>query len=153
MVGHAGWPRPAQHHEIALRGFKLVKAGLPLGGLDGRPRWNEAIFLAAFELEHGGCDAGMARDIDAIGDELMEVEQAVESIACCTARHIIASGIAAEANKDPGDVDTAAAWAVEFGFGPHLARVEHAIDFIRSEERRVGKECVSPCRSRWLPGH
>src|SRR3546814_8993451 len=90
MVGHAGWPRPAQHHEIALRGFKLVKTGLPLGGLDGRARWNEAIFLAAFELEHGGCDAGMARDIDAIVDELMEVEQAVESIACCTARHIIA---------------------------------------------------------------
>src|SRR3546814_16515650 len=23
----------------------------------------------------------------------------------------------------------------------------------RSEERRVGKECVSPCRSRWLPYH
>src|SRR3546814_20971782 len=22
-----------------------------------------------------------------------------------------------------------------------------------SEERRVGKECVSPCRSRWEPGH
>src|SRR3546814_15647940 len=22
---------------------------------------------------------------------------------------------------------------------------------IRSEERRVGKECVSPCRSRWTP--
>src|SRR3546814_10504429 len=73
IVGHAGWQRPAQHHEIALRGFKLVKTGLPLGGLDGRPRWNEAIFLAAFELEHGGCDAGMARDIDAIVDELMEV--------------------------------------------------------------------------------
>src|SRR3546814_16895511 len=105
MVGHAGWPRPAQHHEIALRGFKLVKTGLPLGGLDGRPRWNEAIFLAAFELEHGGCDAGMARDIDAIVDELMEVEQAVESLACGT----------------------------------------------RSEERRVGKECDSKCRSRWSP--
>src|SRR3546814_11757141 len=24
---------------------------------------------------------------------------------------------------------------------------------IRSEERRVGKECVSTCRSRWSPGH
>src|SRR3546814_12601122 len=24
---------------------------------------------------------------------------------------------------------------------------------IRSEERRVGKECVSTCRSRWLPYH
>src|SRR3546814_17400949 len=23
----------------------------------------------------------------------------------------------------------------------------------RSEERRVGKECVSPCRSRWQPYH
>src|SRR3546814_14554134 len=23
----------------------------------------------------------------------------------------------------------------------------------RSEERRVGKECVSPCRSRWSPVH
>src|SRR3546814_15474031 len=23
----------------------------------------------------------------------------------------------------------------------------------RSEERRVGKECVSPCRSRWTPRH
>src|SRR3546814_15274227 len=24
---------------------------------------------------------------------------------------------------------------------------------VRSEERRVGKECVSPCRSRWAPYH
>src|SRR3546814_2171755 len=26
-------------------------------------------------------------------------------------------------------------------------------DFERSEERRVGKECVSTCRSRWSPYH
>src|SRR3546814_14887872 len=26
-------------------------------------------------------------------------------------------------------------------------------DAIRSEERRVGKECVSTCRSRWSPYH
>src|SRR3546814_12408257 len=24
---------------------------------------------------------------------------------------------------------------------------------LRSDERRVGKECVSPCRSRWSPCH
>ena len=24
---------------------------------------------------------------------------------------------------------------------------------LRSEERRVGKECVQPCRSRWSPYH
>src|SRR3546814_13443987 len=27
------------------------------------------------------------------------------------------------------------------------------LDRIRSEERRVGKECVSTCRSRWSPYH
>src|SRR3546814_11784993 len=32
---------------------------------------------------------------------------------------------------------------------------DHARDggFDRSEERRVGKECVSTCRSRWSPYH
>src|SRR3546814_11295778 len=31
-----------------------------------------------------------------------------------------------------------------------LARIERLED-VRSEERRVGKECVSTCRSRWSP--
>src|SRR3546814_18403422 len=33
---------------------------------------------------------------------------------------------------------------------PNLA---DAIPLCRSEERRVGKECVSTCRSRWSPYH
>src|SRR3546814_15285880 len=36
------------------------------------------------------------------------------------------------------------------------ARMVHADDpqrILRSEERRVGKECVSTCRSRWSPYH
>src|SRR3546814_15024484 len=32
-------------------------------------------------------------------------------------------------------------------------RTGMAIDAQRSEERRVGKECVSTCRSRWSPYH
>src|SRR3546814_15574633 len=32
-----------------------------------------------------------------------------------------------------------------------LKLVHHATLSIRSEERRVGKECVSTCRSRWSP--
>src|SRR3546814_12284058 len=28
-----------------------------------------------------------------------------------------------------------------------------AVNGLRSEERRVGKECVSTCRSRWSPDH
>src|SRR3546814_2484237 len=30
---------------------------------------------------------------------------------------------------------------------------ETHLDAVRSEERRVGKECVSTCRSRWSPYH
>src|SRR3546814_11019924 len=62
----------------------------------------------------------------------------------------------------------------EFVTGENTIRVLHGIDvdiapgqmtylvgesgsgkttLIRSEERRVGKECVSTCRSRWLPDH
>src|SRR3546814_7780719 len=32
-------------------------------------------------------------------------------------------------------------------------RVLHRAQELRSEERRVGKECVSTCRSRWSPYH
>src|SRR3546814_18862558 len=34
--------------------------------------------------------------------------------------------------------------------GPHGTPARGSI---RSEERRVGKECVSKCRSRWSPDH
>src|SRR3546814_3206377 len=42
--------------------------------------------------------------------------------------------------------------------GPAIPQILHDIDelarpFVRSEERRVGKECVSTCRSRWSPYH
>src|SRR3546814_9010794 len=33
------------------------------------------------------------------------------------------------------------------------ARTARYSERFRSEERRVGKECVSPCRSRWSPYH
>src|SRR3546814_17256452 len=31
--------------------------------------------------------------------------------------------------------------------------VNNSLTLCRSEERRVGKACVSPCRSRWSPDH
>src|SRR3546814_6244203 len=37
--------------------------------------------------------------------------------------------------------------------GRQLAAALDIIDAERSEERRVGKECVSTCRSRWSPYH
>src|SRR3546814_9704600 len=53
-------------------------------------------------------------------------------------------------------------WRGEFNVThPFAADLRHsdfntalfAHDALRSEERRVGKECVSTCRSRWSPYH
>src|SRR3546814_14562857 len=38
-------------------------------------------------------------------------------------------------------------------FGDGTVKILHANGHPRSEERRVGKECVSTCRSRWSPYH
>src|SRR3546814_3116704 len=37
--------------------------------------------------------------------------------------------------------------------GRKTAMVGDGVNDARSEERRVGKECVSTCRSRWSPYH
>src|SRR3546814_21176419 len=41
---------------------------------------------------------------------------------------------------------------IEEWVNARLVRDAH-LGSIRSEERRVGKECVSTCRSRWSPSH
>src|SRR3546814_8899418 len=45
--------------------------------------------------------------------------------------------------------------AVILPFSSPFAMIARAaqVDTLRSEERRVGKECVSTCRSRWSPYH
>src|SRR3546814_11414035 len=41
--------------------------------------------------------------------------------------------------------------AVDRGLLDHVGEI--LLVHVRSEERRVGKECVSTCRSRWSPYH
>ena len=38
-------------------------------------------------------------------------------------------------------------------YGDLFPHAVHYRQVVRSEERRVGKECVSTCRSRWSPYH
>src|SRR3546814_13959659 len=40
---------------------------------------------------------------------------------------------------------------VAMAFARTRAEAEDLTELVRSEERRVGKECVSTCRSRWSP--
>src|SRR3546814_12352620 len=43
---------------------------------------------------------------------------------------------------------------IYFDFGTkHGNNARYQVSFKRSEERRVGKECVSTCSSRWSPDH
>src|SRR3546814_7255200 len=55
--------------------------------------------------------------------------------------------------------ETLVVWGEEFGRTPMQEnRGNQEMPFLgrdhhRSEERRVGKECVSTCRSRWSPYH
>src|SRR3546814_15880475 len=66
------------------------------------------------------------------------------------ARTLIIPGVATPAQLIPGVVGVAPALR---GTGGEKA-VEYGLERQRrSEERRVGKECVSTCRSRWSPYH
>src|SRR3546814_383767 len=47
-------------------------------------------------------------------------------------------------------------WESSRGFHMYFSRQHHVVTCcrkVRSEERRVGKACVSKCRSRWSPSH
>src|SRR3546814_5862676 len=62
------------------------------------------------------------------------------------------AGMAAILSAAPGNIAGLAAIAI----GEPEARdaaATHADTLLRSEERRVGKECVSTVRSRWSPYH
>src|SRR3546814_17722610 len=48
---------------------------------------------------------------------------------------------------------TADAQRYEVAMGDGILCFDNQIAFYRSEERRVGKECVSTCRSRWSTDH
>src|SRR3546814_14753189 len=68
-------------------------------------------------------------------------------------RHL--SGYGGTETKMPDGVNGAnyVVFALQQPFPNDVYRIGFATLYDRSEERRVGKECVRTCRSRWSPYH
>src|SRR3546814_20458693 len=88
--------------------------------------------LDAVELEAGDVDGGW--------DAELVRREASKSVECCGDERRVGACESADS------CDCAALFLFAVSCAPRA--VAH-----RSEERRVGKECVSTCRSRWSPVH
>ena len=58
-----------------------------------------------------------------------------------------------KSRADNGDQRAARALALAEDYDKLLSTILIGNNIVRSEERRVGKECSLPCRSRWSPYH
>src|SRR3546814_12885813 len=75
--------------------------------------------------------------------------RSIESTALQVLRAIEEEGI----RDRSGEITVAVSAEVAIYLLNHKRERLSDIERRRSEERRVGKECVSTCRSRWLPCH
>src|SRR3546814_11850714 len=91
-------------------------------------------------------------DLDRLAEQL-----ALGRVVDCPRQDRLAGGDALDCNAEPllSELGHQHGEALAFrpqqvvGWHPYVIEEE----FRRSEERRVGKECVSRCRSRWSPYH
>src|SRR3546814_14434592 len=67
--------------------------------------------------------------------------------------NLVDDGGAVDQPSDHADIGPGQRRVIENAGILGLARVQVVDQVVSSEERRVGKECVSTCRSRWSPSH
>src|SRR3546814_13967948 len=97
-------------------------------------------------------------DLSDLGIHVVDAEITHPAGARTALLHLVAklqdaAGIAAIAAHDHAIVHAARQAAGRIRERPSHNRAIEGRGAIRSEERRVGKECVSTCRSRWSPYH
>src|SRR3546814_17985488 len=84
---------------------------------------------------------------------LDDIEAVIKILAKCAAADQLAQMLVR--GRDHAHVDGDLAFGADRAHCALLQRAQQLDLHVRrrSEERRVGKECVSTCRSRWLPYH
>src|SRR3546814_2930766 len=82
-------------------------------------------------------------------DLLMATRQAADALGICF--HVGSQAMSPQAYSDA--IERVRAAIVDAAVTVDIIDVGGGFPSIRSEERRVGKECVSTCRSRWSPYH
>src|SRR3546814_6766354 len=70
-------------------------------------------------------------------------------ISCCRSLGEILLEVDAPVSDGSRPLDESAPMPVVFSCSAE--KKKNSLSLMRSEERRVGKECVSTCRSRWSP--
>src|SRR3546814_3076455 len=89
--------------------------------------------------------------IDAIRDDAGAIVGAVNCFSDITERRRIEDELRISRQDLEDSFENAAVGMHWVGADGTILRANRAE--LRSEERRVGKECVSTCRSRWAPDH
>src|SRR3546814_12164398 len=96
-------------------------------------RYGGIVSFRVAEGEQAALDACARAEVFTLGESLGGVESLIEH---------------------PGRMTHASVAGTELEVPADLVRLSVGIETAdRSEERRVGKECVSTCRSRWSPYH
>src|SRR3546814_18049628 len=92
---------------------------------------------------------------DVCSSDLLVAPGEIDDLRHLGFRHLISID-AADAEAPPVDVKHDAGGFLAVLVEKRLQHVNdelHRCVIVRSEERRVGQECVSTCRSRWSPYH
>src|SRR3546814_19682962 len=89
---------------------------------------------------------------DVCSSDLEDPQEAGEAERAFLAPHLAGVGIDQHGSEVAGRMRDDGPCRPAFAAGC-LEVEDHGVRKRRSEERRVGKECVSTCRSRWSPYH
>src|SRR3546814_16714528 len=112
--------------------------------VEGKTVFTLASIRSTTDVAEDMSTAGFAVEVNGIKSDLSTIEDAKSRDA------LQSLGL----TSVDGNMTLSGNWDAEDGL---VDIEEYTLDFAnvgklaRSEERRVGKECVSPCRSRWSP--